>query len=87
MHIYLCLVNKSGDPSVEQVPEEGFHSVEVGTEGCVTSEISDNPDTVGKPRSIQPLPCVFTNIIHLSLMFGALSALIFLYHSLIPFLV
>jgi len=72
MHIYLCLVNESGDPSVEQVLEEGFHSVQVGTEGYVTSEISDNPDTIGNPRSIQPLPCVLTTIIHLSLMFGAL---------------
>jgi len=75
MHIYLCLVNESGDPSVEQVLEEGFHSVQVGTEGYVTSEISDNPDTIGKPRSIQPLPCVLTNIIHLSLLFGALSTI------------
>ena len=75
MHIYLRLVNESGDPSVEQVLEEGFHFVEVGIKGCVTSEIFDNPDTVGKPRRIQPLPYVFTNIIHLSLMFGGLSTI------------
>ena len=52
MHIYLCLVNESGDPSVEQVLEEGFHFVLVGTEGCVTSKISDNPDIKGKLWSI-----------------------------------
>jgi hypothetical protein len=52
MHIYLCLVNESGDLSVEQVPTEGFHSVEVGSEGCDASEISDNLDTAGKPQSI-----------------------------------
>ena len=52
MHNYLRLVNESDDPCVEQVQEEGFHSVEVGSEGCVVSEISDNPDTAGKPQSI-----------------------------------
>ena len=52
MHIYLCLVNVSGDPSVEQVLEEGFHSVEVGSRDYVTSKISDNPDIKGKPQSI-----------------------------------
>ena len=54
MHIYLRLVNESSDPSIEQVLEEGVHSVEVGSEGCGISGISDNPDTAGKPRSIQP---------------------------------
>jgi hypothetical protein len=52
MHIYLRLVNENGDPCVEQVPEEGFHSMEVGSEGCVVSKISDNPDTACKPQSI-----------------------------------
>ena len=52
MHIYLCLVNASGDPSVEQVPDEGFHSMEVGFVDCVNSEIFDNPDIEGKPQSI-----------------------------------
>ena len=49
MHNYLRLVNESGDPCVEQVQEEGFHSMEVGSEGCVVSKMSDNPDTIGKP--------------------------------------
>jgi hypothetical protein len=49
MHIYLRLVNEGGHPSVEQIPEEGFHSVEVGSEGYGISGISDNPDTAGKP--------------------------------------
>ena len=52
MHLYLRLVNESGDPSVEQVLEEGFHFVEVGSEDCDISRISDNPDTAGKPQSI-----------------------------------
>ena len=56
MHFYLRLVNKSGDPLVEQVPEEGFHSVEVGYDNCDTSKVSDNPNTAGKPRSINPFP-------------------------------
>ena len=51
MHIYLCLVNASGDPSVEQVPEEGFHSVEVGSGDCVTSKISDSPELKASPRA------------------------------------
>jgi len=58
MHIYFRLVNESGDPSVEQSPEEGFHSVEVESEGCGISRVTNNLDTIGKPRSIQPLPCV-----------------------------
>jgi hypothetical protein len=52
MQIYLCLVNESGDPGVEQTLEEGFHSMEFGSKGCVVFEISDNPDTAGKPRNI-----------------------------------
>ena len=74
------------DPHVEQALEEVFHSVEVGIEGCVTSEISDNPDTAGKPRSIQPLPCVFINIIHLSFMFGALVLKKLIDHLLLHYL-
>ena len=31
MHIYLILVNESGDPNVQHVLEEGFHSMEVGS--------------------------------------------------------
>jgi len=58
MHNYLHLVNLSGDPCVEQVQEEGFHSMEVGSEGYGISRVTNNPDTIGKPQSIQPLPCV-----------------------------
>jgi len=58
MHIYFRLVNESGDPSVEQSPEEGFHSVEVGSGDYGISRVTNNPDTIGKPQSIQPLPCV-----------------------------
>ena len=52
-------MNESGDPSVEQVFEEGFHSVQVGSENFDTSKVSDNPNTAGKLRSINPFPCVF----------------------------
>jgi hypothetical protein len=52
--LLLRLVIESGDPFVEQATEEGVHSVEVGSEGCVATDISDNPDTVGKPWSINP---------------------------------
>ena len=54
MHIYLRLVNESGDPSVEQVLEEGFHSMEVGFDIYGPSEESNNPNIKGKPRSINP---------------------------------
>ena len=57
MHLYLRLVNESGDPLVEQVFEEGFHSVDVGSVSCDTSEVSDNPNTASKTRSINPFPC------------------------------
>ena len=49
MHLYLRLVNESGDPLVEQVLEEGFHSVEVGSDNYDTSKVTDNPNTVDKP--------------------------------------
>ena len=49
MHICLRLVNESGDPSVEQIPEEGFHSVKVGSEGCGFSGVTDSPDTIDRP--------------------------------------
>ena len=52
MHLYLCIANENGDPLVEQVPEVGFHSEEVGVNICGTSEEFDNPNTAGKPRSI-----------------------------------
>ena len=58
MHIYLRLVNESGDPSVAQIPEEGFQSVEVGSKGCVFSGVTVNFDTACMPQSIQALPCV-----------------------------
>jgi hypothetical protein len=42
-------VNEIGDPSVEQVPEEGFQLVEVGFDIYGISEETDNPTTIGKP--------------------------------------
>ena len=54
MHLYLCLVNKSGEPLVKQVPEAGFHSMEVGFDIYGPSEESDNPNIEGKPQSINP---------------------------------
>ena len=86
MHNYLRLVTESGDPCVEQVQEEGFHSVEVGSGDYGISRVTNNPDTIGKPRSIQPLPCVFINIIHLSFMFGALVLKKLIDHLLLHYL-
>jgi hypothetical protein len=54
MHLYLRLVNKSGEPLVEQVPEVGFHYVEVGFDIGGPSEESDNPNVEGNPKSINP---------------------------------
>jgi len=48
-------VNESGEPLVEQVLESGFHSVEVGFAIDGSPEGSDNHNTEGKPRSINPL--------------------------------
>ena len=45
-------MNESGDPLVEQAPEAGFNSEEVGVNIWGISEECNNPDTVGKPRSI-----------------------------------
>jgi hypothetical protein len=50
--LLLRLVNESGDPFVEQAREVGVHSMEVGSKGSVATDISDNPDTASKPRSI-----------------------------------
>ena len=58
-HAFLLrLVNESGGPIVEQSFEVGFHSKEVGWESEGFPDVSDNPDTIGKPRSIQPFPCI-----------------------------
>jgi hypothetical protein len=57
-------VNEIGDPSVEQVPEEGFELVEVGFDIYGFFEETDNPTTTGKPQSIHPLSLCCTNVIH-----------------------
>ena len=49
MHLYLCLVNESGDLIVELASEVGFHSEAVGLESGGFPNISNNPDTIGKP--------------------------------------
>ena len=49
MHLYLRLVNESGDPIGEQAFEAGFHSEEVGVYRYGVSKASDNFNTVGKP--------------------------------------
>ena len=49
MHLYLRLVNESGDPIIEQASEAGSHSEAVGLESGGFPDISDNPDTTGKP--------------------------------------
>jgi hypothetical protein len=67
MHLYLIIVDESGDPIVEQAFEAGFHSEAVGLESGAVIYTSDNPDTVGKLRSINRSLC-FINVNHLSLM-------------------
>ena len=49
MHLYLRLVNESGDPIVEQASEAGSHSEAVGLESGGFPDVSDNPNNVGKP--------------------------------------
>jgi hypothetical protein len=67
MHLYLRLVNESGDSLIE--PEKGFLSMDWIC--CLRfSEVTNNPDTEGKPRSITLYLC-FINVIHLSLMLYA----------------
>ena len=51
-------MNESGDPSVDQVPEEDFWYKEIGSDLGGNSEVTDNPNTAGKPKSINPFPCV-----------------------------
>jgi hypothetical protein len=68
MHLYLRLVNESGDPLVEQVPEAGFHSEEVGFDICGTQHHRQAPEHT-------TISLCFTNIIHLSLMLCALSTI------------
>jgi hypothetical protein len=73
MHIYyLRIVDESGDPIVEQASEAGFHLETIGLESGAVIDASDNPDTVGKPQSINCSLC-FINVNHLSLMPVALK--------------
>jgi len=58
MHLYLRLVNEGGDPLAKQAFEAGSHSDGVGLESGGFPDLSDNPDTIGKPQSIQPFLCV-----------------------------
>jgi hypothetical protein len=97
MHLYLRLVNDSGDPLVEQVLEEGFHLVEVGSESCGVSGITDNPTPQASPGAYNhflvlykyyapksyPL-CIKYNRIWV-ITNCCMPALMFLYHLLIPF--
>jgi hypothetical protein len=45
-------VNECGEPLVEQTSEVGYHSEVVGLESGADLDIADNPDTAGKPQSI-----------------------------------
>ena len=45
MHLYLRIVNKSEDSTVEQVSEEGFQPVELGFDNCGVFEEVDNLTT------------------------------------------
>ena len=68
MHLYLRLVNESGDSIGGQ--EEGFLSVGIGHLFCGFLKRPTTPSSQAKPRSIT-ISLYFTNIIHISLILVA----------------
>ena len=65
MHLYLHLVNESGDSIFEQ--EKGFLSW-IGYVFCDYSKVTDNPDTEGKPRSINQFLVFYKCYSHKSML-------------------
>jgi hypothetical protein len=73
MHLLSRVVTESEEGVVEQVPEEGQPSVEVGFDICGSSGEPNTSTNQGKPQSIQPFSLYFTNILYtLSIMIYAL---------------
>jgi hypothetical protein len=57
-------VNESGEPLVEQTSEAGVHSEGVELESGGDHVTADNPDTAGKPRSINHSLCFIKCLSH-----------------------
>jgi len=51
MHLYLRLVNESGDPIVEQASEVGFHSEQLGWRVGVFLTYLTTPTPQASPRA------------------------------------
>jgi hypothetical protein len=59
-------VNECGEPLVEPTSKTGYHSEVVGLESRAGLDIADNPDTAGKPRSINHFLCFIKCLSHKS---------------------
>ena len=58
MALLLCIVNKGGHVVVNQVAEEVYPSIEVGSDISGTTPEPDFSANQGKPRMHLNLPCV-----------------------------
>ena len=72
MALLLRVVNKGEHVVVNQVAEEVYPSVEVGSNTCGTSQEPDFFVNEGKPRMHLTLPCVL-QILSLLLLYTALN--------------
>jgi hypothetical protein len=59
-------VNECGELLVEQTSEVGYHLEVVGLESGADLDTADNPDTAGKPRSINYSLCFIKCLSHKS---------------------
>jgi hypothetical protein len=73
MHHYLRVVNKNEKVHDEQASKKIHRSVEDRFDFCGSSADFDLLYNAGKPQSIQPFPCVYNYLLHLSPMICALS--------------
>jgi hypothetical protein len=60
------IVNECGEPLAEQTSKAGYHLEVVGLESGVDLKIADNPDTAGKPQSINHSLCFIKCLSHKS---------------------
>jgi hypothetical protein len=59
-------VNESGEPLVEQASKAGFHSETVELESGADLVTADNPNTTGKPWTINHSLCFIKCLSHKS---------------------
>jgi hypothetical protein len=59
-------VNECTEPLAKQTSEAGHHSEVIGLESGAELDTSDNPDTAGKPRSINHSLCFIKCLSHQS---------------------